>query len=50
VGLSVFFGARIYELGNPTVIVYGLDLGRAALCSGFVGWFVPHLIGKGRWG
>lgn len=50
VGLALFMGLRLYELGNPRLVLFGLDAGRAVLAGGFVGWFVPHLLLKGRAG
>lgn len=50
VGASLFFAVRLYEIRTSPVVLGELDLGRAFLVAGLVGWLIPHFVTRGRTG
>ena len=50
IGLALFFGIRLYEVGFPVLELGSFNVGRAVLSLGVVGWLIPHLLARGRLG
>lgn len=50
VGASLFFAARLYEIRGAVLTVGTIDVGRACLVLGVVGWIIPHFLSRGRLG
>lgn len=50
-GMSGFFGLALAEVGTEYVVMYGpIPAARLCLLLGVVGWLLPHLLARGRWG
>lgn len=49
-GIGFYCTIRLLDVGAEPLLIAGRDAGRLALSSGFGGWFIPHLLFRGRYG
>jgi hypothetical protein len=49
-GIGLYCAIRLLDIGAEPLLLAGRDAGRVALAVGFGGWFIPHLLFRGRYG